>query len=97
MYRHGDLLLVYVDEIPASAERVDDLVLARGEATGHKHQLVGNALVYRNKGQQYVEIVDPTRLTHEEHHDILLPPGCYVVIHQREYDPYEQAVRDIVD
>ena len=86
MYRHGDLLIVKVDEIPREHVR-SDKILAEGEVTGHHHRLQGNATIYgKQDGIQYVEIVDPTKLVHEEHKAIDLQPGNYKVFRQREYD-----------
>ena len=95
--RHGDLLLVRIEEIPASAKRAEDKILAYGEATGHKHQLLGSAVIFRDQERQFVEIVAPSKLVHEEHREIQLPEGFYAVTRQREYDAYEQAVRMVQD
>ena len=86
MYRHGDLLILKVDEISKVNKR-EDKILAEGEVTGHHHQLQGNATIYgKQEGIQFVEIVDPTQLVHEEHKAIDLQPGNYKVFRQREYD-----------
>ncbi|MHB8118648.1 MAG: hypothetical protein ACYDHX_07985 [Methanothrix sp.] len=96
-FRHGDLLLVPVREIPPAAERAGDKILAYGEATGHKHQLLGNAIIFRETEQQFVEIVEPAKLIHEEHNEIELPVGLYQVIRQREFGPYDRVIRSVQD
>ena len=89
MFRHGDLLIVPVDQIDRRNRR-NDKILAEGEVTGHHHMISGNAIVYGNRKDavQYLEIVDPSAdITHEEHNTISLSKGNYNVIKQREYDP----------
>lgn len=43
MYRHGDVLILPVAEIPAGAEpekrEKGDIILAHGEVTGHAHRI----------------------------------------------------------
>lgn len=87
MYRHGDLLIVRMTEEINKEHKREDKVLAEGEVTGHHHRLQGNATIYgKQDGIQYVEIVDPTKLVHEEHATIDLMPGNYKVFRQREYN-----------
>lgn len=87
MYRHGDLLIIPTDDIKRTDPRSDN-ILASGEVTGHHHKLLGNANIFGKKegSIQYVEVIDPTTLTHEEHATINLTPGTYKVLRQREYD-----------
>ena len=44
VYRHGDLLLAPVPEIPEAATRLPHLVLARGELSGHAHMVRTSAV-----------------------------------------------------
>jgi hypothetical protein len=104
MKRHGDILLVRREGgIPESEKRRDDTILAVGEATGHHHRLVGQAVVYGKLDNpvQFVEIVDPAELVHEEHKTINLEPGRYTVFKQREFDytklMEEKAARDRIN
>ena len=90
LYRHGDVLIAPVDEIPEHAAKQHDLVLARGEVTGHAHRIEteGMAELYEHDGTLYLRVVDtPASVVHEEHRKIDLPPGSYRVWRQREYDP----------
>ena len=97
MYRHGDLLLQEVGEIPASAKEQEHNILAKGEATGHAHRLHSGIILEDEKGNMFVRVPESGTLTHEEHHTITLPAGDYVVIRQREYRPYEQAIEMVRD
>jgi hypothetical protein len=65
------------------------VVLAEGEATGHAHAIADpGALLFEGDGEErFLELVEAAMLTHEEHETIVLPPGAYRVIRQREYTP----------
>ena len=39
LYRHGDLLIESAQEIPEGCRRLQHLVLAEGELTGHSHRV----------------------------------------------------------
>ena len=94
-YRHGDVLVVRIDEIPQDVKKLDHLVLAWGEVTGHKHQLDVGELFETKNGKLYFRLNKKGRLSHEEHKTIELPAGNYEVIGQREYYPAEiRRVRD---
>ena len=79
-----------VDGVPKQARKVrGELVLARGEVTGHAHRIVeGQAFLYRlATGILYLRVLSEfAKLYHEEHEDILLPKGDYEVRRQREWD-----------
>ena len=98
MWRHGDVLIAGVEEIPAGARRQPAAVLAYGEITGHSHRIAepGAAQVWSHPAGLYLRVVAATAtLVHEEHRPIVLPRGTYRVWQQREYTP--QAVRRVVD
>jgi hypothetical protein len=99
-YRQGDVLLVRVDEAPGG-ERIEAedgrLVLARGEATGHHHSVAtsGAELISAAEGV-FLRIMSVTPLEHPEHDSIVLEPGIYRVVRQREYEP-GALPRQVVD
>jgi len=84
MYRQGDLLIVPVEKIPDDARKADDTVLAFGEQTGHTHRLVGGEVML-TKDQVYFTVAIPTPLEHDEHATLVIPPGDWKVVQQREY------------
>jgi hypothetical protein len=97
-YRQGDILLMIEDGIPDHVVPVaadgDRVVLAYGEATGHKHALIGRQVELFSEpgdedgvlGERFLRIVGAAgMLVHEEHDPITVPPGTYRVIRQREY------------
>jgi hypothetical protein len=98
LYRHGDVLVGGVDEIPQDAKKMDKLILAYGEVTGHTHRIEDptTAEMFEHEGLLYLRVIAPTaRLIHEEHKTIELPQGTYRVWQQREYTP--QRIRRVYD
>lgn len=97
--RHGDVWIEAVEAWPQDVQAKAGSVLAYGEVTGHAHRLATEGLLYEaHDGTTYLRVPEAgTVLTHEEHGPVLLPAGDYMVRIQREYDPYGEAVRWVVD
>lgn len=99
--RQGDVLLRRVSRIPADAapaEKNGRIVLAYGEVTGHAHaieDLESVEVFVKADGTMYLQVATETALRHEEHGVILLPPGKYERVLQREYSP--EAIRNVAD
>ncbi len=95
IYRHGDVLIVAVDEIPDGAKKASGkngkIILAWGEATGHHHAIAADpwAQGFMVKDELYLNLKKPAKLTHQEHATIELPKGKFRVIHQVEYSRKE--------
>jgi hypothetical protein len=98
MYRHGDVLVAQVEEVPGGAVQRPHLVLAEGEMTGHSHRIAepGSAQLFQLDAQIYLRVLAKTAtLIHQEHGPIVLAQGDYRVWRQREYSPQEiRIVRD---
>lgn len=98
LYRHGDVLVRRVPEIPADAKKRPHLTLAEGEITGHSHRIAeaGAATLLETARQRFLHVTaEEATLVHEEHGPITLTRGCYLVWQQREYSPQEiRIVRD---
>jgi hypothetical protein len=103
MYRQGDVLILPVDSIPATVEPVareeSRVILAHGEVTGHAHAIKADgAVLFRDPKLMATFMIvsnDAVALEHEEHDTIVIPPGKYQVIRQREYFP--GAIRNVAD
>lgn len=94
IYRQGDIMLIQVNGLPEGAEQIVDplepnnVVLAYGEATTHKHQISSEfATMYRWEGDTLINVKEGAQLVHEEHATITLPAGNYTVRRQNEYAP----------
>lgn len=97
-YRHGDVIIIEVESIPADASKLQGVTLAEGEVTGHSHRITeGMASMFAFDSKTYLEIQsDLAMLSHEEHSALQLPKGNYEVIIQREYDD-ENEWRNVLD
>lgn len=95
-YRHGDVVLIPVDEV--KGEKLGHLTLALGEVTGHSHRIEGgNAALFAFENEKYLEIQDElATLVHEQHKALELPRGNYQIIIQREYDDKDEW-RQVMD
>lgn len=98
--RQGDILLQKVNERPrqdGETRLVADGVIARGEVTGHAHTLQGGQLFSRY-GLLYAVVEDgaSARVVHDEHGDLELEDGVWLVRNQVEYagDDQTSAVYD---
>jgi hypothetical protein len=90
LYRHGDVLLRRIAQLPRDVQPQIGVTLAHGEATGHRHRILqGSAVQLWAQGNTlFLEVKEPTAtLIHEEHKAIELPQGLYRVWQQREYRP----------
>lgn len=103
-YRQGDVFIRRIDKCPAKLTAVPresgTVVLAYGEATGHKHQIKSErAALFRDPilAATFLHVTgdEPVMLEHEEHSKIALPPGDYEVVVQREYHP--DRIRTVAD
>lgn len=98
MYRHGDVLALRIDKIPAKAKRVTPgprgYVIAEGEATGHAHTIEATSDVemYERGGVLYMRVLAPTLLLHEQHCRTqtgalpIIAPGVYALPGQLVWD-----------
>ena len=103
IYRHGDLLIRQVKKIPV-AIRLDTNIIAEGEVTGHNHKLYGSHQVYgthidnpRVIVPTYFQAKEEISLKHQEHNTLKISKGNYVILHEREYDPFKNIQQEVVD
>ena len=92
MARQGDVLIREVATIPATASIVERdngrVILAYGEQTGHAHAIMEPTVTKLAHGiAEYLNAPSGACILHEEHDPIILPPGQFEIIHQREYAP----------
>jgi hypothetical protein len=101
-YRQGDVLLLKTRNVELDAAKTvprdhGRIILAEGEATGHAHAIDSPEaeLLEVEEGERYLRVDTACDLVHEEHAAIVLDPGLYRVIRQREYGPgVAEYVRD---
>ena len=96
-YRHGDVLLSPVATLPKGATELENFngVLAYGESSGHKHEIVGDRVRYYRANDRLYILVEGENVAlvhsggiapdHDPHH---LAPRLY------EFDPKREATLD---
>ena len=96
--RHGDLLIRNTNKVPSNLKPANTVITAEGEKTGHKHQLHGNVTVYKQElGSLYFKVKTSAELVHQEHKTIHVPKGTYMVQQEREFNPFENIQRVVLD
>ena len=82
-----------------SKKRLEDNVLAEGEATGHAHRVFGDAVSLWGTDDGAVSVDAPSGavIRHEEHRPVTLPPGSYTRRIVQEYDHFAEEARIVVD
>lgn len=105
-FLHGDVIVERIESLPTDFNEMKDCpdkALAYGEATGHLHQLIHdepNKIQLRECQKtkiKYLRVVEPVALRHQEHREIMFPPGDYRIGIQQEYDPFEKLSRRVAD
>ena len=97
IYRHGDLLIRQVKKIPESATQLSTNIVAHGE-NGHSHKLHGSHQVYEIPDKQILfEAKQDLFLKHQEHNTLKISKGNYVVVHEREYNPFKNIEQEVID
>jgi hypothetical protein len=101
IYRQGDVLFKQVKAIPEGGKIRNSGHILEGEVTGHIHkiapaQLAEAELLDCGAGLfMSVSAEGGVSIVHEDHHTLVLPPGNYEIVRQREYSPEEiRNVRD---
>jgi hypothetical protein len=95
-HRQGDLLFLWQDSRPAvDLNARQSNVIVAGEATGHAHRLQAGTILEAPDGTLYLEITQTTQVVHEDHGPLVLEPGFWLVVRQREYTP--EASRTVMD
>ena len=95
-YRQGDVFVEKILALPEGCNRVPGvggrIILALGEATGHAHAIaVEDDVALLEKGdERFLEVKSPAVLRHEEHSAVVIEPGVYRVVRQREYSKIDE-------
>lgn len=100
--RHGEIMLVPVDEVPEGKTTAPKSFIVGHSETGHHHVLEGRFEVTETQKQElYFRLFEPAKLVHKKatdrHKDLVIPAGMYQRFHDTEYDPFEKVIRDVAD
>lgn len=100
LFQQGDIILEKVVRLPDDCKKLGHLVLAEGEVTGHKHEVLpqGNLIKLVEKdGQMFVKSKVDFKVKHDEHGTIEIPDGIYKVRKVREYNHFAEEAREVKD
>jgi hypothetical protein len=86
-YRHGDVQLIAVKEIPQDVKLLKRKELAYGEVTGHAHRIDVGELFETKNGELYLKVDKVSHVSHEEHKNSVIPAGNYRINIKRQYTP----------
>lgn len=93
----------YNGELPEEKlKHIGSFTLALGEQTGHRHVITverPDQMEMRQlaTGEYVLVLTAPGTVTHEEHKQIVLPPGIYRAGKEREKDWFSLSVRQVID
>lgn len=95
--QQGDVILKRVGKI--KGKKLKHLVLAEGEHTGHKHQIIeGDAELYEHEGTLFLRVLSESAvLAHEEHAHQVIEKGDYQIGIVREYSHFDEEARNVAD
>ena len=92
-YRQGEVLLIKEESTFEVTDPISP-VLAEGEISGHKHEILDGKVVeskWWGRGAKYVLSNGDTTLIHPEHKPIRIDAGLWRVRIQREYSELENV------
>jgi hypothetical protein len=103
LWAQGDILIEQVEDSPVSSRSLRPpiggaLLVAEGEAAGHRHRIIGSVVMCCDGAQArsvpnglyiaHLHVSSPNaRLEHEEHAPIELEQGTYRIRRQRQLEP----------
>ena len=100
MLRQGDVLLQRIARLPTGVQvqSHDVIVLAHGEVTGHAHTINDRTaqVGLDEGGVMFLTIEELTEVRHQEHAPLIVTPGIYRVIRQREWTDADEP-RQVAD
>jgi hypothetical protein len=107
--QQGDVVLKSCKQIPDKAKKVAmksrGFVLAEGETTGHCHVVRDETVeLFEADGVLYLKAIAPTSLEHTtpsgtqaDHNPIAVDAGIWQVGIVKEFDPFQEEVRNVRD
>lgn len=91
----GDVLFTPIDKIPTGLKRSKEAILAYGEVTGHKHEILDEVDYYLSDGSDpwvvgFLDVKKEVDIVHEDHEGITIYPGKYEIRNQCEIEVNEE-------
>jgi hypothetical protein len=102
--RQGDILFVPTEDTINPVKKLEDGVIAEGEATGHRHRIFEADLPFCElvevdyRGSKMLKVTDHgISIVHDEHKPVTLEPGTYRIHQAREHDYLAGLSRPVWD
>lgn len=101
--RHGEIMLVPVNKIPAGKISKVNLFIVGHSETGHHHVLESKVEFEVTEADQelYFRLFEPSKLVHkkavDKHKDLTIAPGLYKRYHDTEYSPFTRLIEAVRD
>lgn len=107
-YRQGDVLFIRVKtELKSTPKKLAEYTVQHGEATGHHHTLYSLAIpstvipphieLFEEGNTRFIKLDTEWLLRHQEHKEHIIPPGTYEIRIEEEFDPADDAIRQVID
>ena len=99
IFEQGDVLW-FLEPIPKDKyDKLETQIIMHGEG-GHAHRLDTEEfehLINPKTKERYLRLLKPTKVKHEEHNPITLPPGEYRIGRVREKGMFDDLIAPVVD
>lgn len=80
-------------------KKLNHLILQQSDVSGHSHKVIGSAVLYSTdkEGKFFLDVLEKSKVVHEEHKALSIPKGKYFVYGVRELDHFEEEIRRVKD
>ena len=80
-------------------KKLNHLILQQSDVSGHSHTVRGKAVLYLTdkEGEFFLDVLEKSKVVHEEHKALSIPKGKYFVYGVRELDHFEEEIRRVRD
>lgn len=89
--------IVQEGEHTGHAHRLQMFTHEGNKASGGVSNPKWELLLDKETKTKYLNVFEPTALSHEEHHTITIPPGEYRIGIVQEYDHFAEEARQVLD
>jgi len=95
--QQGDIKFNKIKEIPEGCKKQASPIIKLGTASGHAHVVSEGILYLDEKNHMFLAATKDTKIKHDQHPEIDIRPGYYVITSLKEYDHFAEEAREMVD
>lgn len=100
-FQNGDVIIKTTTTSKKQwGKKLNHTILQKSDVSRHAHVVKGKATLFSTEKEDefFLEVLDNnTKVVHEEHKEIKIPKGKYFVYGVREFDPFEEEIRRVMD